>query len=131
MLPVVVNGLLKSGTRHKDPHTPSEVHCFRFSAKAGQTLVFASDARTIYPYDYGGVPSYMQLILILRDAKGTELAYADGSRVQEDPVLIYKVPADAEYLLEVRDAMYRGGNSFIYRLTMGALPYITGIYPMG
>ncbi|KKK86093.1 hypothetical protein LCGC14_2766690, partial [marine sediment metagenome] len=47
------------------------------------------------------------------------------------PVLIYNVPKDGEYLLEVRDFIYRGRADFVYRLTVGMRPYITHVFPLG
>ncbi len=31
----------------------------------------------------------------------------------------------------MRDSLYRGREDFVYRLSIGALPYITDIYPLG
>ena len=36
-----------------------------------------------------------------------------------------------QYLVEVRDSLFRGREDFIYRLSIGALPYVTDIYPLG
>ena len=70
-------------------------------------------------------------MLTLYDARGKELAYADGFRFKQDTVLICKVPADGQYVLGIRDSLYRGREDFVYRLSIGALPYITHIYPLG
>jgi hypothetical protein len=121
-LPVLVNGQI-NGSSDKD--------FFRFEAKAGQTLVFTVDARAILPYMADAVPGWLQAVLTLYDAQGKELACADGFRHKQDTVLIYKVPADGQYLLEIRDSLYRAREDFVYRLSIGALPYITDIYPLG
>ncbi len=41
------------------------------------------------------------------------------------------IPADGEYVLEVRDVVYRGRWTFVYRLSVGALPYVHSCYPLG
>lgn len=121
-LPVLVNGQI-DGSSDKD--------FFRFEAKAGQTLVFAVDARAILPYMADAVPGWLQVVLTLYDAQGKELAYADGFRYQQDTVLIFKVPADGQYLVELRDSLYRAREDFVYRLRIGTLPLITDVYPLG
>jgi hypothetical protein len=41
-----------------------------------------------------------------------------------DPVLYYEVPADGHYDLEIKDAIYRGREDFVYRITLPS----TGTY---
>jgi hypothetical protein len=65
------------------------------------------------------------------DTAGRELDYADGFRQQQDSVLIFKVPKSGDYVLEVRDSLYRGREDLVYRLSVGALPLITDVYPLG
>ncbi len=127
-LPVLVNGQIN---RQVNGQPVADKDFFRFEAKAGQTLVFTVDARAILPYIADAVPGWLQAVLTLYDANGKELAYADGFRFKQDTVLIYKVTADGQYVLEIRDSLYRGREDFIYRLSIGALPYITDIYPLG
>lgn len=120
-LPVVVNGQILS----------SDVDIFRFKAKAGQTIVCEAQAQGILPFIADAVPGWFQAVLTLYDAKGTELAYVDDFRFRPDPVLIHKIPADGEYLIEIKDAVYRGRDDFVYRLTLGTPPYLTDVYPLG
>jgi hypothetical protein len=120
-LPIVVNGQIFEADRD----------FFRFTAKAGQTLVCAAEARAILPFMADAVPGWCDACLTLRDANGKELAYVDDFHLKPDPVLIYTVAKDGDYLLEIRDILYRGRGNFVYRLKIGELPYITGIYPLG
>jgi hypothetical protein len=41
------------------------------------------------------------------------------------------LPADGRYVLEVRDALYRGREDFVYRVTVGQVPFVTSIFPLG
>ena len=59
------------------------------------------------------------------------MAYADHFRFHPDPVLFYEVPNDGEYTLQIRDSIYRGRDDFVYRITVGEVPYVTGIFPLG
>jgi hypothetical protein len=127
-LPVLVNGQIN---RTLNGQPAADKDFFRFQARAGQTLVFTVDARAILPYMADAVPGWLQAVLTLYDAHGKELACADGFRFKQDTVLIYQVPTDGKYVLEIRDSLYRGREDFVYRLSIGALPYITGIYPLG
>ena len=120
-LPAVVNGQI----------TPGGVDRYRFQARKGQQLVAAVSARRLMPYLADAVPGWFQATLALYDAQGRELAYADDFRFHPDPVLHCEIPADGEYLIEIKDAIYRGREDFVYRITVGELPFITGIFPLG
>ena len=97
----------------------------------GQRLVIAATARELIPYLADAVPGWFQAALSLYDSQGHEVAYADHFRFHPDPVLFYEVPKDGEYVLQIRDSIYRGREDFVYRITAGELPFITGIFPLG
>ncbi|MBI4978518.1 MAG: PPC domain-containing protein [Spirochaetes bacterium] len=120
-LPAVVNGQI----------LPGDVDRFRFSALKGQSLVFAVQSRDLMPYMADAVPGWCQSVLTLYDAKGKEVAFADDFYGNPDPVLPFIVPADGDYIAEIRDSIYRGREDFVYRITAGELPYVTGIFPLG
>ena len=120
-LPAVLNGQILQGG----------VDRYRFPARKGQQLVLAVSARDLIPYLPDAVPGWFQAALTLSDAKGHELAYADHFRFQPDPVILYEIPADGDYLLEVRDSIYRGRDDFVYRIAAGELPFMTSIFPLG
>lgn len=120
-LPVLVNGQLPQSDRD----------FFRFSAKAGQTLVIEVQARSIWPYVPDAVPGWLDACLVLYDAAGKELQLVDDFRFNPDPVLFLSVPKDGEYVLELRDVIYRGRPEFTYRLKIGELPYLTHFFPLG
>src|SRR5262249_17776006 len=87
---------------------PGEVDRYRFPARKGQQLVFVARARALIPYLADAVPGWFQAALTLYDAEGNEVAYNDDFRHHPDPVLAYRVPNDGEYVLEIKDALYRG-----------------------
>ncbi len=120
-LPATVNGQIM----------PGEVDRFRFTARKGQQLVVAASARELIPYLADAVPGWFQATLVLYDAKGNELAYDDDYRFHPDPVLHYEIPEDGEYMLEIKDAIYRGREDFVYRIAVGELPFVTSIFPLG
>lgn len=120
-LPAVVNGQILAG----------EVERIRFSAKKGQRVVAAVSARKLIPYLADAVPGWFQATLALCDGKGKQLAYDDDFRFDPDPVLCCEIPKDGEYFLEIKDAIYRGREDFVYRIRVGELPFITGVFPLG
>jgi hypothetical protein len=120
-LPATMNGQIM----------PGAIDRYRFAAHKGQRLVAAVSARDLIPYLADAVPGWFQATVALYDSKGHELAYDDDFRFHPDPVLYYEIPRDGEYVIEIKDAIYRGREDFVYRLTVGELPYITGIYPLG
>ena len=112
-LPAVVNGQIiprEPYMVHYSPErfTPGSADRFRFAARAGQQLVIAASARELIPYLPDAVPGWFQATLALYDAKGREVAYDDDYRFHPDPVLLFKVPEDGQYVVEIRDAIYRG-----------------------
>ena len=120
-VPCVANGQIASG----------EVNRYRFAARKGQRLLFSAQARQCVPFVADAVPGWFQPVMTLRDARGKEVAYDDDYRFQPDPVIFYEVPRDGEYLLDINDAIYRGREDFVYRLTMGELPFVTDVFPLG
>jgi len=120
-LPMVWNGQI----------LPGEVDHFRFRARGGQQLVAVARARRLIPYLADAVPGWFQAAMAIHDADGDEVAYADDYRFHPDPVIACEIPADGEYILSIRDAIYRGREDFVYRVTVGELPFVTDIFPMG
>lgn len=120
-LPIVINGQIM----------PGDVDRFRLKLNKGTRLVMAVNARELTPYLADAVPGWFQATLALYDAGGNEVAYADDYRFHPDPVLFYEIPSDGEYVLEIKDAIYRGREDFVYRITVGELPFVTSIFPLG
>ena len=59
------------------------------------------------------------------------MGYSDDHYFHPDPVLLCKIPRDGFYVLEIHDAIFRGREDFIYRISLGATPYVTSIFPLG
>ncbi len=138
-LPAIVNGRLIPGDvdraqfplRQPGQYAPGDADRYRFAARQGQDLVCVVSARELMPYLADAVPGWFQATLTLRDGSGREVAYGDDYRYQPDPVLHVKVPADGEYVLEIKDALFRGREDFVYRIAIGEFPFITSIFPLG
>jgi len=135
-LPAVANGQL---VPHEPDYvnwqarrfTPGDSDRFRFEARKGQRLVIAAAARELLPYLADAVPGWFQATLTLYDADGNELAYHDDYHFHPDPVLLFEVPEDGQYVVEIKDAIYRGRPDFVYRITIGEIPFVTSIFPLG
>jgi hypothetical protein len=110
---------------------PGDVDKFRFQAKQGQRLVIDLQARRLVPYLADAVPGWFQATVALCDTQNQELAYVDDFRFNPDPILLYEVPADGEYVLRINDALYRGREDFVYRACVSELPFVTQIFPLG
>lgn len=120
-LPVVINGQIM----------PGDVDRFAFDAKKGMKLVAHCGARELIPYLADAVPGWFQAVMHLYDDKGNEVAFADSFGFRHDPIMLYEVPKDGKYVLEVHDSIYRGREDFGYRISIGEIPYITGLFPLG
>ncbi len=120
-LPATVNGQI----------IPAGVDRYRFWAHKGQQLVIVVSARTLIPYLADAVPGWFEAALTLYDAKGRELAYDERYHFRPDPVVHFEVPQDGEYVIAINDSIYRGRNDFVYRISIGELPFVTDIFPLG
>lgn len=120
-LPIVVNGQMMPGVADR----------YRFRAAKGQHLVIAVEARKLMPYLSDAVPGWFQAAITLRDAAGKQLASADHFLFHPDPLLEYDIPGNGEYVAEIHDSIYRGREDFVYRMSIGELPVITSVFPLG
>ncbi|HEY6168604.1 MAG TPA: hypothetical protein VI454_11230 [Verrucomicrobiae bacterium] len=119
--PCTVNGQIASG----------DVDRYRFEAREGQRLVISALGRQLIPYIADAVPGWIQPVLALYDTSGKQVAYDDDFRFKPDPTIFYEVPKDGEYVFEIHDSIYRGREDFVYRITIGELPFVTSIFPLG
>lgn len=100
----------------------AEVDSFRFRANPGEQLLFEIQAAR--------VGSRLDSSLAIVDAAGKELARSEDA-FGLDSFLVFTVPSEGEYGLQVRDFRFQGGKEFRYRLLAGALPHVTSIFPFG
>jgi len=121
ILPVLINGQIM----------PGDTDRFRFKANEGEHLVVMAEARSLIPYLSDSVPGWFQATLTLYDSKGNRLKYIDDYQFNPDPVCFYNITDSGEYELEIRDSIYRGREDFIYRISIGDLPFMTHLYPLG
>ncbi len=103
-------------------HASAEAVLFRLAARKGQRLVLNVQALR--------VGSKLDAALAVLDASGRELA-RDNDTFGLDPFLEFEVPADGEYLVAVRDALYRGAADYAYQLEAGEVPLVESIFPLG
>ncbi|MEZ5939785.1 MAG: PPC domain-containing protein [Planctomycetaceae bacterium] len=95
---------------------------FKFNVAAGATLTFEIWSRRL--------GSALDPVLFLYDSSGRELAYADDTRgLSSDAQLSYSFAAAGTYVVEVRDAQFRGSGNHFYRLRIGDFPAITSTVP--
>ena len=120
-LPAVINGQIQQADRQ----------FYRFSATAGQTILCDVAARRILPYIADAVPGWLDAYVVLYDADGRPLATSNGDRFKPDPAMTFTLPKDGDYFVEIRDIIFRGRSDFVYRMTLGVLPHMQRIWPLG
>lgn len=120
-VPCTVNGQIAS----------AEVHRYRFSARKGQKLVISTAARELIPFIADAVPGWFQPVLTIYDSKGKEVAYNDDFRFDPDPLILFDPPKDGDYVLAITDAIFRGREDFVYRVTIDQSLLITNVFPLG
>jgi hypothetical protein len=120
-LPCILNGQIAPGERNS----------YRFSAAKGQRVVIATAARQLIPYIADAVPGWFQPVVSIHDESGRQIAHHDDYHFKPDPVIRFDVPADGQYVLTITDALFRGREDWVYRISIGQLPFITSIFPLG
>lgn len=115
-VPITVNGVLKE--------SEGAAHTLSFDAAAGKELVFVVLAEPL--------GSELDARLTLRDASGRVVAAVDDAPSgSKDPVLVHRVAKAGRYTITVEDTNGTGGERHFYRLSMGELPYVTSVFPLG
>ena len=94
-----------------------DVDYYRFEAKAGQEV--GVQLLT------AAVGSKLEPVLELTDADGRPLDESDNG------LLGFTCPASGVYAIGVRDRDYRGDATMFYRLNIGDIPIVTGVFPLG
>ena len=108
----VVNGRLESG---------NDIDWFRFSATKGQRVVIDTWAERL--------DSRMNPVVALYDSSGRRRLDWSRNSVGNDPVLVFDVPADGDYCLQLRDVVYSNGNDYFYRLHISTNPHLEFVWP--
>jgi len=99
-----------------------DVDRYKFSAKAGQSLVFEIAAASI--------GSKANIVLTVADAVGRVLADNNDFGGTSDPLLSFRPPVDGEYVVAVSDLMREGSAEHTYRLSLGELAVPTAVFPL-
>ncbi|MBW3598469.1 MAG: PPC domain-containing protein [Planctomycetes bacterium] len=120
--PVVVNGRVEA-TLDQD--------CFRFQARKGESLVLAVQSHWLDAMGYDrDTAGFADASLELLDESGRIVAEA-GDTLGYDPLIHYAVPSDGWYTARVSGMGYKGFPQFVYRLTIGEVPYPVAVFPPG
>ena len=111
---------------------PATSDRYRFQARKGQQLVVAVSARELIPYLADAVPGWFQATLrALRRRRAR--SWRTTTTTVSTPIRCSttRSPRTASTSLEIKDAIYRGREDFVYRIAIGELPFVTSIFPLG
>ncbi len=96
---------------------PGDTDFYRFEAEAGQQVgVQVTTAAARGQFDP---------VVLLTDEAGQVLAEGADGR------LGFTCPAAGTYAIGVHDRDYRGGKDLSYRMHVGPVPVVTGVFPLG
>ena len=114
-LPAVLNGLIM----------PGETDRFKVTLQANTDYTFALVGWKLLPFIGDAVPGHFQPVLELIGPDGKEAAFADDEYFLPDPVMRFRCAQGGDYILKIRDNLYRGRQDFVYRVTLnpGTEPY--------
>jgi hypothetical protein len=103
---------------------PGDVDAYEFRARAGEEMVFQVVARPLG----SRIDSNVRLL----DARGQLLGANNDVDLSRDSVLTWRFAEAGSYTLTIEDVEHGGAaNGFAYRIHAGALPYVTGVFPLG
>ncbi len=114
MGPVTVNAKSDGG---------EDVDVYKVTLAAGETFVAEAQAGAT-------LNSPMEPVLVLRDATGHDRASASALN-RPDARLSFTPTAAGEYFLIVHDLRYAGSADHHYRLSVGKLPTVQSVFPLG
>ncbi|HZY88904.1 MAG TPA: PPC domain-containing protein [Gemmataceae bacterium] len=112
-LPVTVNGRI---------FPREDVDVWAFAARKGQAITAGVVAARL------GSP--LDSRLEVRGPDGRVIAENDDA-LGADSLVHFTADRDGKYQVRVHDANRRGGQNYVYRLTLTAGPYIDRVYPLG
>lgn len=95
---------------------PGETDIFRVILEKGKTYSFDLKGYELQPYIGDAVPGHFQPVMTLTDDKGKEVAFADDAGADPDPRMVVTPVESGEYVLMIRDNLYRGRSDFVYRV---------------
>ncbi|MCE9530649.1 MAG: pre-peptidase, partial [Planctomycetes bacterium] len=105
-----------------------DVDCFRFKAKAGQTITCEVYCARIEDKIHD-LQKHADPMVSLFDKDGRELAASDDG-IFADPLMAFTIKQDGEYILQIRDAKYDGDPRWVYALAVTDKPYVSQIFPL-
>ncbi|WP_395741581.1 serine protease [Prosthecobacter sp.] len=108
----------------------SDVDLYRVSGKAGQHLSVEVDSVWLTERHYA--ESEFDLMVRLLDATGKELARNDDSALHlQDPITSIVLPKDGDYLVEIKQRVFKDGPRCYYLAHIGDNPRPLVAYPAG
>ncbi|MGB8168739.1 MAG: hypothetical protein WCF18_14680 [Chthoniobacteraceae bacterium] len=109
-LPLALNGIIEK---------KGDVDCFKFTATKGADYDVSVFARRLR--------SPLDSVFDIYDVKGNRVGGNDDAG-GPDSYLRWKAPADAEYILSIRDQLFRGGPTYAYRVEITQVQPKISIY---
>jgi hypothetical protein len=104
--------------------TAGDVDAYRFTARAGDEMIFQVVARPL--------GARLDSVVRLLDASGKLVAENNDIDLNRDSALTWKFADAGTYSIAIEDVEHGGGTEgFGYRIYAGALPYLTAVFPLG
>jgi len=111
-LPLALNGVIGE---------KGDTDCFKITAKKGMDYEVRVLARALR--------SPLDSVISIHNEKGTQLVLNDDSGAP-DSYLRWKAPADGDFIVQVRDQLFRGGPTYVYRVEITPVePKLTAWLP--
>lgn len=97
---------------------PGQIDQWALNLTKGKTISLQVIAREYQPYIGDAVPGFFNAILSIKDPHGNIVALSDDYHYHPDPVTTFTPKTSGQYMLEIRDVLYRGREDFIYSISI-------------
>jgi hypothetical protein len=111
LMPVTINGQSTGGP---------DVDWYRFNGVAGQRILLDGYSKRI--------DSRMDLSITLFTESGTIIGESKAAEA-DDALVDVTLPVNGFYFIKVHDAFFAQGPGYVYRITIGQLPYLDSVFP--
>ncbi|QDU06941.1 hypothetical protein [Gimesia aquarii] len=109
-----------------------DLDCYKFAGKKGQEITLQVYAQrvteAIHTMQTSGV-YLMDSILTLYGPQKQIVAQNDNF-IKSDSLITIKLPADGEYVFEIRDARYKGTGKYAYCIEFSETPFVYHTFPL-
>lgn len=109
-----------------------DLDCYKFKGKKGQEITIQVYAQRVTEAIHTMQTSNVYLMDSILTLYGPQkqIVAQNDNYYKSDSLITYKLPADGEYVFEIRDARYVGTPKYAYCIEVSDTPFVNFTYPL-